>query len=125
MATQDNNSLEAKINAIGLRINSDVLASLDPTAAVTTASRQLWVDSNSRLASGIKQPFALGATQSTITDALFTISGKASTDVLTQTLVGGASVTTATKALFVRVSVTDDNSVVTAGDYYLQLFTIT
>lgn len=120
--TEDNNSLKDRIEALGLVLSNQVLGS-DKNA--TTPSRQLWVDSDSRLASGIKQPFALGATQSTITDALFTISGKASTDVLTQTLVGGASVTTATKALFVRVSVTDDNSVVTAGDYYLQLFTIT
>ena len=120
--TQDNNSLEAKINALGMIVGNQIPGS-DLNAV--TSSRQLWVDSDSRLASGIKQPFALGASQSTVTSPLFTISGKAEADVLTNTLVAGASVTTATKAHFVRVSVTDDNSVVTAGDYYIELFTIT
>lgn len=119
--TESNDSLRARIDAIGMIVGNQVLAS---TGLPTTASRQLWVDSESRLASGLQQPFALGAAQSTITSPLFTISGKAQADVLTNTLVAGASVTTATKGAFVRVDVTDDNSIV-VGSYYLELFTIT
>lgn len=62
--------------------------------------------------------------QSTVTAPVLKLSGTAVADVLTQSLVTGASVTTATKALFVRVSVTDSNEAVAAGNYYLQLFTI-
>lgn len=119
--TEGNDSLNAKINALGLIIGNQVLGS-DKNA--TTPSRQLWADSDSRLASGIKQPFALGAAQSTVTSPLFTLSGLSQSGVLVNTLVAGADVTTATKGAFVRVDVTDDNSVV-VGSYYIELFTIT
>ena len=52
------------------------------------------------------------------------VTGKSTADVLTQTLVAGASVTTATKAAFVRVAVVDSNGVLTDGNYYIELFTI-
>lgn len=120
--TQDGNSLQARIEAIGLKIGNEVLES--STNLTTTPSRQNWIDSSGRLAAGIQQPFALGSAQSTITSAQFILSGKATSAILTNTLVLGSDVTTATKAAFVRVDVTDDNSVVTAGSYYIQLFTI-
>lgn len=123
MSTQGNDSLEAMIRALGLIVGNQVSA--QTTRLPVTASQQMWVDSNSNLAVGTQQPFAMGAAQSTITSDLMLLSGKATTGILTNTLVAGADVTTATKALFVRVNVTDDNSVVTAGDYYIQLFTIT
>lgn len=122
MGSQSNDSLEAKINAMGLVVGNQVLGS---DRNPTTASRQNWVDSDSRLAAGIQQPFALGAAQSTITGPVFILSGKATSGILINTLVLGSDVTTATKAAFLRVDVTDDNSVVTAGSYYLELFTIT
>lgn len=122
MSTQDNNSLEAKINALGLIIGNQVLAS---TGLPTTPSRQNWIDSDSRFAAGTQQPFALGAAQSTVTSPLFTLSGKAVTDILVNSLVTGASVTTATKAGFVRVDITSDDNTFVAGSYYLELFTIT
>lgn len=122
MGTQSNDSLEAKINALGLVIGNQVLAT--GTLLPSTASRQVWVDSDSRLAAGTQQPFAMGATQSTVGGALFTLNGKSVSDILTSTIVTGASVTTATKGAFVRVDVgTDDGTVV--GSYYLELFTIT
>ena len=122
MATESNDSLNAKINALGIKVGNQVL---EADGLATTASRQLWVDSESRFKAGLKQPFALGATQSTGTSPLFTLSGKAVADVLTNTLVAGASVTTATKAGFVRVDVTSDDDTLTGGSYYLELFTIT
>lgn len=119
--TEGNESLKARIEALGMIIGNQVLGS-DKLAS--TASRQMWVDSDSRMATGIQQPFALGAAQSTVTSALFNLSGKSQSGVLVNTLVAGADVTTATKGAFVRVDVTDDNSVV-VGSYYIELFTIT
>lgn len=88
---------------------------------VGTTSPQAKVDS----AISSSSVAALGARQSTAAGPALFIAGHATADVLTETLVSGASVTTATKAAFVRVNVKDDNSVVTAGNYYLELFTIT
>lgn len=122
MATQDNNSLETKINQIGLKVGNEIQAS---TGLTITGTKQLYADSDGKLATAAQQPFALGATQSTSTSALFTLSGKAVADVLTNTLVAGASVTTATKAGFVRVDVTSDDNTLAGGSYYLELFTIT
>lgn len=122
MPTQDGNSLEAKINGLGMMEGNQILSA--STFLPVTASKQNWVDSESRLATGAQQPFALGARQSTVGSALFTLSGKAVADVLTGTIVAGATVTTATKGAFVRVDVTTDDGTV-AGAYYVQLFVIT
>lgn len=122
MGTEDNNSLKARIEALGLKIGNEVLES--DTGLATTASRQLWVDDSKKLAAGLKQPFALGARQSTVGNALFSLAGKSVTDILTGTIVSGASVTTATKGAFVRVDVTTDDGTV-AGSYYIELFSIT
>lgn len=121
MGTESAESLNAKILALGMIVGNQVLGS-DKNA--TTPSQQMYVDSDSRLQTGSQQPFALGARQSTVGAALFTLSGKAVTDVLTGTIVAGASVTTATKGAFVRVDVTTDDGTV-AGSYYVELFTIT
>lgn len=122
MGTEDNNSLKARIEALGLKIGNEVLES--STGLTTTPSRQNWIDENGRLGAGLQQPFALGARQSTVGSALFSLSGKSVSDILTGTIVSGASVTTATKGAFVRVDVTTDDGTV-AGSYYLELFTIT
>lgn len=120
--TEGNEGLKARIEAVGLKIGNEVLES--STGITTTPSRQNWIDSSGRFAAGAQQPFALGATQSTVGGALLTLSGKSVTDVLTSTIVSGASVTTATKGAFLRVDVTTDDGTV-AGSYYLELFTIT
>lgn len=112
---------------------------LDSNRKLAQANSNLFYDAtNGRLGLGTTSPDAKvhsnvsSATvaaghfaQSTSTGPLLKLSGTAVADVLTQSLVTGASVTTATKALFARVSVTDSNEAVTAGDYYIQLYTIT
>ena len=112
---------------------------LDANKKLEQANSDLFYDqTNGRLGVGTASPtdkghFAntLGTTvaghfsQSTVAAAVLKFSGSALAGTLTQSLVTGASVTTATKALFVRVDVTDSNEAVTAGSYYLQLFTIT
>lgn len=115
--TQDNNSLEALINAKGLKVGNEVLGT---DSLVTTPSANLTTDSSGKLA----VVTTVSARQSTATSALFSISGKAVADVLTNTLVTGASVSTATKAGFVRVDVTSDDNTLTGGSYYLELFTL-
>ncbi len=122
MPTEDGNSLAAKIRAVGMYIGNQVL---DAVGLPVTASKQLWVDFESRLQSGAQQPFAVGAAQSTITSPLFNLSGKATPGILTSTIVQGSDVTTATKANFVRVDLSEDSGLVPAGSYYIELFTIT
>lgn len=123
MSEQGLAGLEARINALGLITGNQILDNSNAKNPVS-ANLQLWAGTNGGLTAGIQQPFALGAAQSTITAALFSLSGRSQGGVLTQTIVNGADVTTATKAHFVRVDVTDDNSVV-VGSFYLELFTIT
>lgn len=63
--------------------------------------------------------------QQAITLPALKITGRSAADVLVNTLVAGASVTTATKAGFVRVAIVDSAGVMTDGSYYLEVFTIT
>lgn len=63
--------------------------------------------------------------QQAITLPALKITGRSAANVLVNTLVAGASVTTATKAGFVRISVVDAAGVMTDGSYYLEVFTIT
>lgn len=118
MSTQDNNSLEARINAIGLKVGNEVLGT---DSLVSTPSANLITDSSGKLS----LITTLASRQSTVTLPAFSISGKAVADILTNTLVTGASVTTATKAGFVRVAVTSDDDTLSGGSYYIELFTIT
>lgn len=63
--------------------------------------------------------------QDDVSEEIMRFTGSATTGVLTQTLVAGASVTTATKAGFIRVNVQDEGNVMTDGNYYIQVYTIT
>lgn len=120
MATPPIDSLQDLINRKGLNTGNDVLTS---TGAPATASVPLYVDANKKLqAQAI--PFALPLTAASTTAALLDFTGTATADVLTQTIVAGATVTTATEACFVRVNLTDLGDVQTDGAYYIQLFTI-
>lgn len=102
-------------------------------------SNLFWDATNARLGISITSPTgklhvnqssATGAIpsahfeQDDVSEEMFRFTGQAAADVLTQTLVAGASVTTATKAGFIRVNVQDEGDVMTDGNYYLQVFTI-
>ena len=103
-------------------------------------SNLFWSASNARLGIAITSPTGKlhvnqGSTtgaipaahfeQDDVSEEMLRFTGQAAADVLTQTLVAGASVTTATKAGFIRVNVQDEGNVMTDGDYYLEVFTIT
>ncbi len=102
-------------------------------------SNFFWDDTNNRLGISITSPTGkLHVNQSSSTGAIPTIhleqddvseemfrfTGQSAADVLTQTLVAGAAVTTATKAAFIRVNLQDEGDVITDGNYYLQVFTL-
>lgn len=117
MSTESNDSLKARIEALGIKVGNEVLGTDN---LVSTPSANLITDSAGKLA----LQTASSARQSTLTGPMFTLAGKAVADVLVNTIVAGASVTTATKGAFVRVDLTTDDGTVT-GSYYLELFTIT
>lgn len=102
-------------------------------------SNLFWDDTNDRLGIGITSPTGkLHVNQSSTTGAIPTLhleqddvseeairfTGSSTADVLTQTLVAGAAVTTATKAAFIRVNIQDEGNVITDGNYYLEVFTL-
>lgn len=103
-------------------------------------SNFFWDDSNDRLGIGITSPTGkvhinqssttaaiptLHLEQDDVSEEVFRFTGGATADVLTQTLVAGASVTTATKAAFIRVNIQDEGNVITDGNYYIEAFTLT
>lgn len=118
MATQDNNSLEAVINAGKMKAGNPVLNSSGSKAASQIS--QLTTDATGNLQVTTYLPLV----GETTTSKLFEFTGTATADVLTQTLVAGASVTTATKAGFIRVGITDAGGVMTNSSYYLEVFTL-
>ncbi len=66
----------------------------------------------------------LHLSQSDVSEEAIRFTGSSTADVLTQTLVAGAAVTTATKAAFIRVNIQDAGDVITDGNYYIQVYTI-
>ncbi len=114
MSTQDNNSLEALINALRIW---------------PTVSTPVYVDSTGRLVQGnipFSLPLAAGATDTNF--AVMNIIGSSTltaNDIMHQTLVAGAGVTTWTKTGFIKVNVTDNAGNITSGDHYIQFGTLT
>lgn len=126
MSTQDNNSLEAKINLVGLRIGNDVNVA-DPSGGKATASTPIYVDANQKFASGdlpFVLPLAAGVTDTSF--SVINVKGQATgtaNDLMHLTLVAGANAT-ATIAGFYRVTVTDAAGVITTGAYYAPFYTL-
>jgi len=132
MGTPGIDGLDAKINAIAGILGNVVL---DPSGKTTgTASTPLYVDSSSKVAQG-NVPFTFPVAGVTITGVLATttsaliVTGTANTDnadlYMSGQLVGGARVTTFTKTGFIRVNITDASGVLTNGEHYIQVGTLT
>lgn len=136
MATEPIDSLRDLINKKGLNAGNKVL---NASGVVTGANYQLASDSNGELAIAnattgtlihAQQSSTTGAVsplrveQADVSEEMIKFTGSATADVLTQTLVAGASVSTATKAGFIRVHITDTGDVMTDGYYYLEVFTL-
>lgn len=101
----------------------------DLVGASASASVPLYSDSNSKLAAG-GFPFALqllaGVTDTSFSVAAITGSSTGSAnELMHQTLVDGAQVTTFTKTGFLRVTITDSAGNITNGAHYIQIGTLT
>lgn len=120
MATPSNDELQAQVSAHELKIGNVVRAS---TGSGLTVGSNLVLTTDS---SGNLTALApLTAVQPTVASEVATLTGKSTAGILTTTLVAGGDVTTATKAAFLRVALTDSNGNITNGNYYLELFTLT
>lgn len=98
------------------------------TGTAPVASTPVYLDSNTQLASG-GFPFAVQLV-SGVTDtsaAVMAVTGSSTltaNDIMHQTLVAGAGVTTWTKTGFIKVNITDSAGNITNGDHYIQFGTL-
>lgn len=93
--------------------------------APATASKPLYVDSSSNMASG-SFPFAIPFEAQATTDSAFSISGTPNGNIMTQTLVAAASASTFTVAGYARMTIVSANeAIMSSGAYYVQLGTLT
>ena len=144
MPTPPIESLDAKINALGLKVGNIVLGS-DGTEG--TASTLLYVDSSKKLAQGSAvtasspayvdsssalqagpMPFAIALSAGANDSGLSTwnIHGRATgsaDELMHLNLVAGANAT-ATIGGYVRTTITDDGGVITDGAYYIPFYTL-
>lgn len=142
MATPGGDSLQALIREATLRDSGTAgsVLFLDGNLKLAQDNSNLfWDDSNNRLGVGTSAPTgkvhanqnsatgaipALHLEQDDVSEEFVRFTGQAAADVLTQTIVAGASVTTATSQGFLRVNVQDEGNVLTDGNYYIQLVTL-
>ena len=126
MSTESNDSLNAKILAMRLQIGNEVLGS---NGLVGSPSMLLYADSAGKLAQG-NIPFMvpLHAGVSNTGYSVMEIKGYSTltdNDIMHQTLVAGAGVTTFTKTGFIRVNIIDSAGNITDGSHYIQIGTLT
>ena len=129
MATPPIDSLVDLINKKGLNVGNIVYSA---AGAPVTASKLIYADSNSQLASGTI-PFAIATTvapdvtAASSTSSLLTLTGASTADVMTTTVVadGTGGATTFTKKGYIRINVTDTGDNITDGFYYIQVGTLT
>lgn len=94
--------------------------------ATPVTSKPVYIDSSSKLQAGAL-PFSAPVTPTSSTTTFLTLSGTATADVMTTNLVvdGTGGATTFTKKAYLKVSLVDSGGVVTSGDYYIQVGTLT
>ncbi len=99
-----------------------------------------WDDTNNRLGVGISSPTGklhvnqnsttgaiptLHLEQDDISEEVLRVTGSAAAGVLTQTIVASATVSAIATTCFIRVNIQDEGDVVTDGNYYVPVYTIT
>lgn len=99
-----------------------------PAGVAVSASTPVFVDSNSNLQVGnipFSMPLMAGvtSTSATVVSVEGSSTGSAN-ELMHQTLVAGANVTTFTSGGFLRVAITDDAGNITNGSYYIQFGTL-
>lgn len=112
-ATPDSARTEIAENA--LKAGNPVKTS---TGAAATASKPLYVDSSSKMASG-SFPFALPVTLTDATLPIIDLTGVGTAGLLTTTFVKAADVSTHTVSGYLRIAITDTGDDVTDGSYYI------
>lgn len=144
MPTQDNNSLEALIRKLGLRIGKAIVddsSEASITSAVlyadasgnlaktsVSASKPVYIDSSSVPQTG-SLPFSLPivANGTSTTQSFLNLTGSSSesgTNDMGLQLVKGSDYTTFTKSGAIRITITDSAGNLVNGDHYIQLGTL-
>ena len=119
MSSQSPDSVKTEVDQGRMRVGNQVqLANGLPAASAVS---QMTTDASGNLQVTSHLPVVAATSAAKI----FDLSGTAATGVLTNTLVGGASVTTATIGGYIRVDVTAAGTGFTSGSYYLPVYVIT
>lgn len=111
-------AVRQEISTNAMRVGNPITNANGTPAA--TAVLNLTADASSNLQTHAR----ITGVQPTNTAATFNITGGSTSGLLTTTLVAGSDVTTATKACFIRLDLTDSNGHITNGSYYLEAFTL-
>lgn len=126
MAFETIDNVVTLINQMGLKIGNLFRSS---TGGAATASTLPYIDANSLLQSGnipFTIPMFAGVTDTSF--SVMSIAGQSTgtaNDLMHQTLVAAANVTTFTSGGFARVTITDNAGNITNGQYYVQFGTLT
>lgn len=121
MSTPSGDSVRSEITENAIVAGNPVKTS---SKLPVTASKPLYADSTSLLASGAF-PFAVPFEAQAATDSAVSISGTPNGNIMTQTLVAAASATTVTSAGFARITIVSANeAIMSSGAYYIQVNTL-
>ena len=119
MSSPSPDAVKAEIDQGRMKAGNQILDSNGVPAASNVS--QLTADASSKLQVTAHLPVV----QPTSTGKIFDLNGTSATGILTNTLVGGASVTTATIGGYMRVDITAAGSGFTSGSYYIPVYVIT
>ncbi len=126
MAEELPHGLYALIQTIGLKIGNAILNATGNAGMATSVP--LFADANGNMnAAGFPFAVQLLAGVTSTANSVLAIEGSSTgtaNDLMHQTLVQGANVTTFTSGGFARVTVTDDAGNITNGQYYVQFGTL-
>jgi hypothetical protein len=123
MSTPSGDSLRQEIVENALVVGNPVK---DASKIALINANSVYVDANGVMAAVPPMPITVTSAQATTT-ALMNLSGASTlsaTGPLTNTLVVGSAVTTATIAGYARVTITDSAGNVTTSQYYVPFYTL-
>lgn len=120
MSTPNSDGLKQEIDAGRMRVGNQVQLASGLPAAV---SAPLATDASGNLAAGT--PLVMAALTTAVAFLDFTGQSTGSADeMMHNTIVAGANVTTWTKTGFIQVNITDSGGNVTNGKHYIQFGTL-
>ena len=119
MSSPTSDGLKSEIDAGRMRVGNPIQTAAGLPAATNVS--QLTTDSSGNLQVTAHLPIV----QPTTTDKVIDVTGISATGILVNTLVGGATVTTATIGGYFRVAITATGSGTTSGSYYVPFYVLT